>query len=79
MTADRIVVTLFLVCVSIAVGPLPASGRAVRVPAGASLQAALDSARPGDVITLDAGAEYRGPFRLPRKDGNGWITPDEVR
>jgi hypothetical protein len=58
---------------SVAVSPV-AAGRNVRVPAGASLQAALDDARPGDVLTLEAGAEYRGPFRLPRKDGTGWIV-----
>ena len=58
---------------SVAVGPV-AAGRIVRVPAGASLQAALDDARPGDVLTLEAGAEYRGPFRLPRKDGSDWIV-----
>jgi biofilm PGA synthesis N-glycosyltransferase PgaC len=59
---------------SIAVGPVPAGQRTVHVPAGASLQAALDRAQPGDVITLAAGAEYRGPFRWPRKDGDAWVV-----
>jgi hypothetical protein len=59
---------------TVTVEPLPSGMRAVRVPAGASLQAAIDAAQPGDALVLDAGAVYRGPFRLPRKDGSGWIT-----
>ena len=49
-------------------------GRVVSVPAGGNVQAALDGARPGDVITLEAGATFGGPFTLPRKQGDGWIT-----
>ena len=49
-------------------------GRTTHVAAGGDLQAALDGARPGDAITLDPGATYRGPFRLPRKEGSGWIV-----
>jgi cellulose synthase/poly-beta-1,6-N-acetylglucosamine synthase-like glycosyltransferase len=48
-------------------------GRRIPVPAGGDLQAALDEARPGDSIVLTAGATYAGPFRLPAKDGDGWI------
>ena len=50
------------------------TGRIIHVPAGESLQSALDQAQPGDRITLEAGATYEGPFRLPRKDGDGWIV-----
>jgi hypothetical protein len=46
----------------------------VPVPAGGDLQAALDAARAGDVITLEANATYEGPFTLPRKEGDGWIV-----
>jgi hypothetical protein len=35
------------------------------VAAGADLQAALNAARPGDVLVLQAGARYVGPFTLP--------------
>ena len=59
---------------SVTVGTLPAPARTIHVPAGKSLQAALNRAQRGDVITLDPGAEYRGPFRLPRVDGAGWIV-----
>jgi hypothetical protein len=58
----------------VTVGEVPAAARTIHVPAGQSLQAAIDNARPGDVITLDPGASYQGPFRLPRKDGSGWIV-----
>ena len=34
---------------------------------------ALDVARPGDVILLRNGVVYTGPFRLRRKEGEGWI------
>src|SRR5262245_4184769 len=50
------------------------TGRTLRVPAGGDLQGAIDQARAGDVIALEPGATYRGPFGLPRKDGDGWIV-----
>src|SRR5688572_11489803 len=59
---------------SVNIATLPSPARTVHVPAGRSLQAALDKARPGDLITLEPGATYHGPFRLPRIDGNGWIV-----
>ena len=57
----------------------PAGGRAVRVGARANLQAALDAARPGDVLLLPAGATYVGNFVLRNKPAaagapaGGWI------
>jgi len=50
------------------------SGQTITVPAGGDFQAALNAAQPGDVITLQAGSTYRGPFTLPNKTGTGWIT-----
>ena len=52
----------------------PPTGRAIAVQAGGSVQAALEVAQPGDVITLQAGAVFRGNFTLPRKPGAGWIV-----
>src|SRR5256885_6280717 len=49
-------------------------GDIVTVPAGASLQSAIDRARPGDTLALDAGATYVGNFVLPVKPGNEYIT-----
>jgi nitrous oxidase accessory protein NosD len=42
-----------------------ASAATLVVPAGGDLQAAINSAAPGDTIVLEAGATYRGPFWLP--------------
>jgi hypothetical protein len=50
------------------------TGRTIHVAAGERLQAALDDARAGDRITLEPGATYEGPFRLPRKSGDDWIV-----
>ena len=49
------------------------TGRSIRVPAGANLQAAIDDAQPGDELVLDAGATYVGTFVLRKKSGEGWI------
>ena len=48
--------------------------RLVSVPAGASLQAAVNAALPGDTLVLQAGATYAGPVMLPVKSGTGWVT-----
>ncbi len=49
-------------------------GRTLHVPRGGDLQEALARAEPGDLITLEPRATYRGPFTLPKKDGAGWIV-----
>lgn len=50
------------------------SGAVINVAAGGNLQAALDNAKLGDKIVLQAGATFTGPFRLPNKTtGSGWI------
>jgi len=49
------------------------TGRTIAVAAGGNVQTALNTAQPGDVITLEAGATFRGPFTLPEKTGTGWI------
>lgn len=43
------------------------TGRLIDVAAGGNLQHALELARGGDVIQLQPGAVYRGPFVLPAK------------
>ena len=49
------------------------------VPAGGDLQAAINSAAPGDTIVLEAGATYRGPFTLTPKSGESYITIQSSR
>jgi len=55
----------------------PSAGRTLRVAAGGNLQAALDSAVPGDQILLAAGARYTGNYVVRPKSGGiagGWLT-----
>jgi hypothetical protein len=51
-----------------------ATASVINVRAGGDLQAALERARPGDTITLAAGATFRGAYRLPNKTGAQFIT-----
>src|SRR5689334_7988032 len=54
---------------------LPATtGSTIPVAAGGDLQKAIDSAQPGDVIMLAAGASFKGRFTLPNKPGSGYIV-----
>jgi uncharacterized protein (TIGR03437 family) len=64
---------------------VPPTGKTINVAAGDNLQAAIDQANPGDVISLQAGATFTGNFRLKSKpaatQGSPWIiirssTPD---
>src|SRR5499426_457393 len=50
------------------------AGKTINVAAGGDVQTAIDQARPGDVIMLQAGATFRGNFRLPNKSGSDWIV-----
>lgn len=50
------------------------AGQTIDVPAGSNLQQALNDARPGDTLSLAAGATFVGPFVLPLKQGAGWIV-----
>jgi hypothetical protein len=50
------------------------AGKTINVMAGGSVQAAIDQARPGDVIKLQAGETFTGNFRLPNKKGSDWIV-----
>ena len=56
-----------------------AAGATLAVPAGGDLQAAINAAAPGDTILLEAGATYRGPFILPKKAGDSYITIQSAR
>jgi PKD repeat protein len=46
----------------------------IYVAAGDDLQSALNAARPGDTVVLQANAEFVGNFVLPVKSGDAWIT-----
>jgi hypothetical protein len=50
------------------------TGKTVQVHAGDDLQAAINAAKPGDQLLLEAGATFTGPFVLPEKTGDDWIV-----
>src|SRR5262245_43047086 len=58
-------VCLLVLCVSAFAAPAQAA--TIVVPANGNLQAAINQAQPGDVITLAPGATYIGNFVLPNK------------
>ena len=49
-------------------------GNVITVRRGGDLQGALERARPGDTILLEAGATFKGSFVLPAKSGEQFIT-----
>lgn len=53
--------------------PLEFSGNTILVKAGGDFQAALEQAKPGDTILLQAGATFKGNFNLPNKNGSEFI------
>lgn len=53
---------------------LEVSGNIISVKSGGDFQAALDRAKSGDTIVLQAGAKYVGSFTLPNKTGSEFIT-----
>jgi len=63
------------VTVPSAMADTPAPGSIITVNAGGNLQSALDNARCGDVVELQAGATFTGMFVVPAKncDINHWI------
>lgn len=54
---------------------MPPTVRTLRVVAGGNLQAAIDSAKPGDAVELARGATFTGHFTLPNKgSAAAWIV-----
>ncbi|MGI8642322.1 MAG: hypothetical protein ACR2MG_20525 [Pyrinomonadaceae bacterium] len=50
------------------------NGTTITIKEGGDLQAALNRAKSGDTIILQAGAKFVGAFTLPDKQGNEFIT-----
>jgi hypothetical protein len=53
---------------------LEVNGNQILVKAGGDFQSALNRAKPGDTILLQAGAKFVGSFVLPNKTGDEFIT-----
>jgi hypothetical protein len=69
----RILRHTLVVCV-FSLLPESVSGADISVSSSGNFQAALDAARPGDTITLQAGAVYTGNFLLRNKGASeAWI------
>jgi hypothetical protein len=73
------------VFVKSALADTPASGQTPLVNSSDDLQQAINKARCGDTLRLQAGATFRGPFRFPAKpcDDAHWIivrssAPDDA-
>lgn len=49
-------------------------GRLIKVPPGGNLQGALEQARSGDIVELQAGAVYNGEIKLPNKPHTDFVT-----
>ena len=49
--------------------PRTSAAATITVNAGGNVQAAIDAAKPGDVIELQGGATFDGPFELRAKSG----------
>jgi hypothetical protein len=50
------------------------AGQTIFLRSGDDLQAAIDKAQPGDILTLQAGATFTGNFVLRNKAGSDWIV-----
>jgi hypothetical protein len=69
--------SLFLIVsgVILAGSARPTQAETLTVSSGGDLQAAINAARPGDTIEVEAGAQFVGPFTLPDKGASAeWIT-----
>ena len=55
------------------------SGSLITVRRGDSLQDVLNRSQPGDTIVVEAAAVFRGPFILPNKSGQRYITIQSSR
>lgn len=54
--------------------PPEVTGQTIRVEAGDDLQAAIDRAEPGDEILVASDWSQEGPFVMPSRSDDGWIT-----
>ena len=50
------------------------TGNTIAVRRGGDIQDAIDQAKPGDTITLEAGATFKASIKLPNKSGSQFIT-----
>ncbi|MEO5816102.1 MAG: Ig-like domain-containing protein [Gemmatimonadaceae bacterium] len=76
-TGSEVLATLPQVYLNTTMPAAPAAGgKVISVAAGGNLQAAINSALPGDVIELANGATFSGNFTLPNKNtaSTNWVV-----
>src|SRR6185503_10965940 len=73
------ITTTFISLLILFISASIATAATLVVPAGGDLQAAINAAVPGDTIVLEAGATYRGPYWLPKKTGDLYVTIQSSR
>jgi hypothetical protein len=73
LIAAHLTRSILAVLVVIVVAPRTVLAATIAVPPGGNLQAAINAARPGDVIVLTGGATYRGQFVLPAPPGGAGV------
>ncbi|HEX8853276.1 MAG TPA: hypothetical protein VF754_07300, partial [Pyrinomonadaceae bacterium] len=73
-TLLRFAIISLLALYMFAVASMEADAATWNVTAGADLQSVINAAQPGDTILLEAGTVFVGPFTLPKKTGDDWIT-----
>ena len=73
------IVNVFKCVFILFISATPSFGATLVVPAGGDLQNAINNAASGDTIILEAGATYQGPFVLPNKPGDSYITIQSSR
>ena len=66
--------TALSVCAGICLCATVSTASTISVAAGGNLQAAINSAQPGDIIALARGAVFTGTYSLPNKSGSSVIT-----
>jgi hypothetical protein len=54
--------------------PAIVEGSTIKLDRNGDFQRALNDAKPGDTIVLEAGGIYTGPFTLPVKSGDAFVT-----
>ncbi|MDT4895746.1 MAG: hypothetical protein QOH25_823 [Acidobacteriota bacterium] len=73
-----ILISIAALLTLIGVDEWTAHAATINVPAGADLQAAINAAQPGDILILEAGATYVGPFTLPDKGAGTGTDADYI-
>jgi hypothetical protein len=68
-----------IIIIALISGISNANAASIVVPSNGDLQAAINTAQPGDTVVVEAGATYGGAIVLPLKSGSDYITIQSSR